>query len=57
VVPLAAIDGDNVAALEQVIARLLPVGDLLFPTEQITTASERFLAAELIREKTDPAAA
>ena len=50
-VPLAAIDGDNVAALEQVIARLLPVGDLLFPTEQITTASERFLAAELIREK------
>ena len=51
VVPLAAIDGDNVAALEQVIARLLPVGDLLFPTDQITTASERFLAAELIREK------
>ncbi|MER2601762.1 MAG: GTPase Era [Candidatus Competibacter phosphatis] len=51
VVPLAAIDGDNVVALEQVIARLLPVGDLLFPTEQITTASERFLAAELIREK------
>ncbi len=51
VVPLAAIDGDNVVALEQVIARLLPVGDLLFPTDQITTASERFLAAELIREK------
>jgi len=51
VVPLAAIDGDNVVALEQVITRLLPVGDLLFPTEQITTASERFLAAELIREK------
>ena len=50
-VPLAAIDGDNVVALEQVITRLLPVGDLLFPTEQITTASERFLAAELIREK------
>lgn len=51
VVPLAAIDGDNVVALEQVITRLLPIGDLLFPTEQITTASERFLAAELIREK------
>jgi GTP-binding protein Era len=51
VVPLAAIDGDNVVALEQVITRLLPVGDLLFPTDQITTASERFLAAELIREK------
>ncbi|QQS52987.1 MAG: GTPase Era [Candidatus Competibacteraceae bacterium] len=51
VVPLAAINGDNVAALEQVIAGLLPTGNLLFPAEQMTTASERFLAAELIREK------
>ncbi len=51
VVPLAAINGDNVAALEQVIARLLPARDPLFPEEQMTTASERFLAAELIREK------
>ncbi|MFO7641653.1 MAG: GTPase Era [Candidatus Competibacteraceae bacterium] len=51
VVPLAALTGDNVAALEQVITRLLPVGEFLFPEDQITTISERFLAAELIREK------
>ncbi len=51
VVPLAAINGDNVVALEQVIARLLPEQDFLFPEDQITTSSERFLAAELIREK------
>jgi GTP-binding protein Era len=51
VVPLAALKGDNVAALERAIAGLLPVGDFLFPEDQITTASERFLAAELIREK------
>jgi len=51
VVPLAALTGDNVAALEQVIIRLLPVGEFLFPEDQITTISERFLAAELIREK------
>ena len=51
VVPLAAINGDNVAALEQVIARLLPIGERIFPEDQITTASERFMAAELIREK------
>jgi GTP-binding protein Era len=51
VVPLAAIKGDNVAALERVIARLLPVGPFLFPEDQITTLSERFLVAELIREK------
>ena len=51
VVPLAALKGDNVAALEQVIVRLLPIGEFLFPADQITTISERFLAAELVREK------
>ena len=51
VVPLAALKGDNVAALEQVIVRLLPIGEFLFPEDQITTISERFLAAELVREK------
>lgn len=51
VVPLSALKGDNVAALEQIIARQLPISDFLFPPDQITTASERFLAAELIREK------
>ncbi len=51
VVPLAAINGNNVAALEEVIVGLLPTGDFPFPPDQITTASERFLAAELIREK------
>ena len=51
VVPIAAIKGGNVAALEQVISRLLPVGPFLFPEGQITTVSKRFLVAELIREK------
>ena len=51
VVPLSALKGDNVTVLEQAIARLLPVGDFLFPADQVTTASERFLAAELVSEK------
>ncbi len=51
IVPLAAISGANVAALELVTARLLPEQEFLFPEDQITTSSERFLAAELIREK------
>lgn len=51
VVPVAALKGDNVAALERAIVGLLPVGDFLFPEDQVTTASERFLVAELIREK------
>ncbi len=51
IVPLSALKGDQVATLEQAITRCLPVGEFLFPAEQVTTASERFLAAELIREK------
>jgi GTP-binding protein Era len=51
VAPLSALEGDNVAVLERIIARLLPEQEFLFPEDQITTASERFLAAELIREK------
>lgn len=51
VVPLAAINGDNIAALEQALVELLPEQDFLYPPEQITTATERFLAAELVREK------
>lgn len=51
VIPLAALKGDNVVPLESVIAQLLPAGPFLFSADQITTASERFLVAELIREK------
>lgn len=51
VVPLAGLTGDNVDALEQTMIRLLPIGEPLFPKDQLTTASERFLVGELIREK------
>ncbi|MFO1431446.1 MAG: GTPase Era [Candidatus Competibacteraceae bacterium] len=50
-VPLSARTGVNVDTLERLIAGLLPEGEFLFAPDQITTASERFLAAELIREK------
>ena len=51
VVPLSAEKGENIAALEAEIAAQLPPGPPLFPTDQLTDATERFLAAELIREK------
>ena len=50
VIPLAAICGE-VAPLEDAVWRLLPEGPPYFPPDQITDKSERFLAAELIREK------
>lgn len=51
VFPISARKGDNVADLENKIIHLLPVSTYLFPDDQITDRSERFLAAELIREK------
>jgi GTP-binding protein Era len=51
VVPVSARSGDNVERLETAVLALLPEGVALFPEDQVTDRSERFLAAELVREK------
>lgn len=51
ILPLSAKDGTNVPELEQEVARRLPEGVHYFPDDQITNKSQRFLAAELVREK------
>jgi GTP-binding protein Era len=51
IVPLSALKGDNVDRLKGVIPALLPEGEPVFPDDQVTDRSERFLAAEIIREK------
>ncbi|MDF1690982.1 MAG: GTPase Era [Zhongshania sp.] len=51
VVPVSALQGHNREELEKVIARFLPESTHMFPEDQITNRSERFLAAELVREK------
>lgn len=51
VLPLSATRGENLDRLEQCVTARLPAGPPYFPEEQITDRSERFLAAELIREK------
>jgi GTP-binding protein Era len=51
VVPLSALKRSNVEQLPDVIARHLPESPLLYPPEQVTDVSDRFMAAELIREK------
>lgn len=50
-VPLSALTADNVQALHKVIFSRLPVGPRYFPEDYLTDQPERFLAAELIREK------
>jgi GTP-binding protein Era len=51
IVPISALDADNLAALETEIIQFLPQGPMLFPEDQITDKSLRFQIAELIREK------
>jgi len=49
--PISALQGDNLNQLENCIIQWLPSHSHLFPEEQITESTERFLVAELIREK------
>jgi GTP-binding protein Era len=51
IVPVSAQRGDNVEELEKVIADALPIAEFSYPAEQSTDRSQRFLAAEFIREK------
>ncbi len=51
IVPICARSGENVDRLVEEIRALLPEGDPLFPEEMLTDVSERFLCAEIIREK------
>ncbi len=50
-VPMAARKGENVEPLLAELAGRLPEGPLLFPEDQLTDKSLRFLCAELIREQ------
>ncbi|MBO6566325.1 MAG: GTPase Era [Pseudomonadales bacterium] len=50
-VPVSAEKGSNVDELEKVIVNALPESPFFYGEEQITDRSERFLVAEVIREK------
>lgn len=51
VVPISARRGTNLDALERCVTRHLKPGPFLFPADALTDRSERFLAAEIVREK------
>jgi GTP-binding protein Era len=51
VIPVSGLVGDGLSELLAEITRLLPAGPPLYPRDQETDASERFLAAEFIRER------
>ena len=51
IIPVSALKGANRELLEERIMALLPEGELIYPEDQITDRSERFFAAEIVREK------
>jgi len=51
VMPVSARDGDNAETLLQSVLERLPEGEPIYPDDQISDRSERFFAAELLREQ------
>jgi GTP-binding protein Era len=51
IIPISALKGDGLELLLDRILAALPEGPRYFPKDQITDQPERFLAAEIVREK------
>ncbi len=51
IVPISALTGDGVDVLMEEFVKLLPEGPPLYPADALTDLPERFIAAELVREK------
>lgn len=51
IVPISAKTGENTDELLNVIFNLMPKGPMYYPEDEVTDQPERFIMAELIREK------
>lgn len=51
IIPLSAQKGNNLDVFEQTIEKYLPTSEAFFPEDQITDKTDRFMTAEIIREK------
>lgn len=51
IIPLSADTGDGVDIFLEAIVKALPEGPAQYPDDQLSTASVRFLASEIIRER------
>lgn len=51
VLPISALQGNNVDKLLETIQKYLPQGPQYYPADQVTDHPERFIISELIREK------
>lgn len=51
VVPLSALNGNNVDRLMETLTKYMPAGPKYYPDDQVTDHPERFIISEFIREK------
>lgn len=51
IIPISALTGDGLQVLLDRLLAVLPDGPRYFPKDQVTDQPERFLAAEIVREK------
>ena len=51
IIPVSAVDGSNVEALAAAVRTHLPEAEAMFPADQVSDRTERFFAAELLREQ------
>ncbi len=51
IIPVSALDGENVQELKKVIVNTLPAGMPFYPHDLVTEHPERFFVSEIIREK------
>ncbi|QFF99473.1 GTPase Era [Psychrobacillus glaciei] len=51
IIPISALQGNNVDRLLETIQKYLPEGPQYYPADQVTDHPERFIISELIREK------
>ena len=51
VIPISALKKINIENVEKAITPRLPLGQHLYPKDQVADTTERFLSSEIIREK------
>jgi GTP-binding protein Era len=51
IIPVSALTGENVTDLLTTVIAALPVGEALYPSDELTDQSERVIAQEIVREQ------
>jgi len=51
IIPFSSFNGKNLDVIQETLKKFMPDGPAMYPTDSVTDVSERFIASEIIREK------